>query len=99
MWIQPLLAVHILAAGVGLLVFLAFQQWLETRKDRHSIGRVSRSDADRHFSYLAFHPMLTVMRLIARNDGYLAFGFPQSWIACAVVVAAAFGICNLGDGS
>jgi hypothetical protein len=31
MWIQPVSAIHILGAGVGLFVFRAFQHWLDTR--------------------------------------------------------------------
>ncbi|NIE77646.1 hypothetical protein F3J45_24750 [Pantoea sp. Ap-967] len=78
MWIQPLVAVHVLASGCALMTFLLWNRWSEGK-------RIRLESAANLFvivvgaAVIVFtNPALKVMRQISANDGYLVFGYPAA---------------------
>jgi len=93
MWIQPLVAVHILAVGC---VLMAFQFWGQWRKK--SVHRATNAVyivvlVVGSIAIVLTNPAFKVMREISANDGYLAFGFSQ--IMLVALLCGALGVLNL----
>jgi hypothetical protein len=94
-WLHALPALHILAAGAGLAVFTAFQEWVETRKpDPRSLAAAALMVLSAGL-IVALHPTLRVWAAISRNDGYLAFTFGLGWIPVVLAIAGGLGAFNL----
>jgi hypothetical protein len=93
MWLQPLIAVHILAAGCVLMAVQLLDALWHRRQGilrrLVQLGCVIAGSA----AIALFHPALQAMRMISANDGTLEFGF-QNLIAMAVMPALA-GIFNV----
>lgn len=93
MWIQPLVAVHILAAGC---VLMAFQFW-----DHWSKKSIHRTMSAAYVALLVVgsivvvltNPAFKVMRQISANDGYLLFGY--SGIMLVALLCGVVGVFNL----
>ncbi len=93
MWTQPLVAIHLLAAGCALTAFQILRTW--------SDKEVSRIGGAANLAVLVVgsaaivltDPAFNVMRTISANDGYLAFGY--SSILSVALVCGAIGIWNL----
>jgi hypothetical protein len=93
MWIQPLIAIHVLAAGCVLMGFQFVEMWRS--KSAHRIikaillvlfGVVSAA-------IILLHPEFKIMREISANDGYLVFGY--SYVMLVAILCAAIGVINL----
>jgi hypothetical protein len=96
MWVQPLIAVHIFAAGCVLLAFHGLQDW-KARKAlprRHAAFLMALAIVS--LAIIVTNPAFKVMRDISANDGYLMFGYPS--VALVIVICAAFGVFNLWRG-
>lgn len=94
MWIQPLIAVHILAVGCVLVAVQALDASWNGRQGGIlfpllQLGCMVSGAA----VIVLFHPALQAMRTISANDGTLEFGF-QNLIAMAAILAFA-GILNV----
>ena len=93
MWIQPLVAIHILAAGCVLIAyqFVEFGRSKPVQLIRNAVFLlvfVASSSA-----IILFHPEFKVMREIAGNNGDLSFGY--SAVLLVSSLCAASGIINL----
>ena len=92
MWIQPLVATHILAAGCALMAFYALTVWrdkLPVWRPLALFGVTLLASA----AIVAFHPAFRVMRTIAGNDGYLVFGYGH--VLMVAVLCGLVGAFNL----
>jgi hypothetical protein len=93
MWIQPLIAIHVLAAGCVLMGFQFLEMW--RNKPLHRVpkaillvlfGVVSAA-------IILLHPEFRIMREISANDGYLVFGYNQ--VLLVAILCGAIGVINL----
>jgi hypothetical protein len=89
MWIQPLIAIHIFAAGCVLMALQSFKYWsTKAPKAKNSficlVGLILGAIA-----ITLTNPAFKVMRQIASNDGSLTFGY--SLILLVAFICAAFG--------
>jgi hypothetical protein len=90
MWVQPLNAIHIIAAGCALLSLQALRSWREHGalpwRDTGRIFLVASISA----AIVASHPAFRAMKLISYNDGSLGFGYVHILrinMLCGVVCA------------
>lgn len=90
MWIQPLVAMHILAAGITLSIWKLVEGWRSNRPALFLVLIVSLASSA---LIVAFHPAFKVMRTISGNDGYLVFGFSHTLLVA--VLCGAVGAYNL----
>jgi hypothetical protein len=90
MWIQPLVAVHVLAAGVALTVLKLAEGWNLERRTLITVLAVSLILSA---VVVVFHPAFRVMRAISGNDGYLVFGY--SHVMLVAILCGAAGAFNL----
>jgi len=93
MWIQPLVAIHILAAGCVLMAFQFVEMWRSKsvqliRKAILLIVFTAVSTA-----IILLHPEFKIMREISGNNGDLAFGYSQVMLVASL--CAASGVINL----
>ena len=86
MWIQPLVAVHILGAGCVLVAFKAIDNWRRGIPVLIATGVAAGA-------IVALHPAFRVMRSIASNDGLLEFGYPH--IMTVAVLCGLAGLANM----
>lgn len=93
MWIQPLVAVHILAAGCALAAFQLWNRWSESAFVRklNAANLVVMVIAAAVIVYT--NPAFKVMRQISGNDGYLVFGYNAPLLIA--IICAAVGAWNL----
>lgn len=89
MWIQPLVATHILAAGCALIAFYAFSTWRNKLPMQRPLALLVVTLVVSAV-IVAFHPAFRVMRTISGNDGYLVFGYSH-----VLLVAALCGLVGL----
>jgi len=93
MWIQPLVAVHILAAGCALMAFQLWSRWSEEAFPRvRNTANLAALVIGSAVIVLA-NPAFKLMREISANDGYLSFGY--SSILLVALICAAIGAWNL----
>jgi hypothetical protein len=92
MWIQPLVAIHILAAGCGLMSFQCWNRWRDTSQRTTNAACFAALVVGSAVIVLT-NPAFNVMRQISTNDGYLFFGY--SSIMLVAFVCAAIGAWNL----
>ena len=93
MWIQPLVAVHILAAGCALMAFQLWNRWSEKAFPRvRNAANLATLVVGSAVIVLA-NPAFKLMREISANDGYLRFGY--SSILLVALICAAIGAWNL----
>ena len=93
MWIQPLIAVHILAVGIVLMAF----RFIEIKKttgsfDPRSVILVA-AIVVLALAIVMLHPAFKTMRTIAANDGSLGLGYDH--VTPVALVCAAFGLFSL----
>jgi hypothetical protein len=93
MWIQPLVAVHILAAGCVLMTFQLWKRWSEKPLQRVTNAAYLTALVISSAAIVLTNPAFNVMRRISAIDGYLHFGY--SSIALVVLICAAIGGWNL----
>lgn len=93
MWIQPLVAVHVLTAGCFLLTYQAARSWKADRARLLSDVSTLLILALASLALVAFHPSFRLMRQIAANNGYLEFGY--SHVLRVAIACAAVGVLNL----
>lgn len=82
MWVQPLVAVHILAAGCVMAAF-------STLTDRRQVGTLVVTTIASAIIVL-IHPALRVMRTISANDGFLVF-----WYSHVMIIAMLCGLVGI----
>lgn len=93
MWIQPLVAIHILASGCVLLAFQYAESWKNnssalTRNGFYLVVFIAVS-----ISAVLLHPAFRIMREISANDGDLEFRYGN--VIVVSVLCAAVGLFNL----
>jgi hypothetical protein len=93
MWVQPLVAVHIFAAGATLIAFLLTEEWHRESKFPARTALYLLLLVTLCALVSALHPSLRVMRTVAMNNGYLEFSY--STILLVAMVCAGIGIVNL----
>jgi hypothetical protein len=93
MWIQPLVALHVLAAGCALMAFLMLHNWSKGNVARwiHAVNLVTIVVGAAVIVFT--NPAFKVMREIAANDGYLVFGYPSAMLV--TMICGAIGSWNL----
>jgi hypothetical protein len=93
MWIQPLVAVHILAAGCVLMTFHSVESWKEenTLPARNVVLLLIVVVAS--IAIVLTNPAFAVMRNIASNDGDLVLGYNH--LMLVAVLCAAIGAFSL----
>jgi hypothetical protein len=93
MWIQPLVAIHILAAGCVLMAFQFVEMW------RAKSVRLTRKAvllavfAAVSTAIILLHPEFKIMREISGNNGDLTLGYSQVMLVASL--CAASGVINL----
>lgn len=93
MWIQPLIAVHILAAGCALAAFQLWNRWSENPFVR-KVNAASLVVMVIGAAVIVYtNPAFKVMRQISGNDGYLVFGYNAPLFVA--LICAAVGAWNL----
>ncbi|WP_017773859.1 hypothetical protein [Paraburkholderia kururiensis] len=85
MWIQPLVALHVLGAGCVVALVSA----IEARRHVWSLAGMLAVSA----VIAAFHPSLRVMATISGNNGWLEFGYPH--IMAMAVLCGIAGAVNI----
>lgn len=93
MWIQPLIAVHILGIGLTLSFLHAAIACLREKRFAVRAFLPVALLAAIAASLLAFHPAMQAMRAISENDGYLVFGY--SSISMVISISAGLALINL----
>ncbi|KWT89373.1 MULTISPECIES: hypothetical protein [unclassified Variovorax] len=84
MWIQPVVAVHIFAAGLTLIAFLALQRWGATKKVPTKDLLILAIAAAASVAAILLNPAFQSIRINANHDGYLEFGYSHMlWVAVA----------------
>jgi len=84
MWIQPVVAVHIFAAGLTLIAFLALQRWVSTKKVPAKDLLILAIAAAASVAAILLNPAFQSIRINANHDGYLEFGYSHMlWVAVA----------------
>ncbi|MGX1186646.1 hypothetical protein AB7M29_004325 [Pseudomonas sp. F-14 TE3623] len=93
MWIQPLVAVHVLAAGCALAAFQLWNRWNESPFVR-KLNAASLVIMVTGAAVIVYtNPAFKVMRQISGNDGYLVFGYNAPLLIA--LICAAVGAWNL----
>lgn len=93
MWIQPLIAIHVFAAGCTLVAFQLLKRWtLDSLPVKHTFACLVALAAGAAIIVLT-NPAFRVMREISANDGWLNFGY--SSVLLVAFACAAFGAWNL----
>lgn len=92
MWIQPLVAIHIFAAGCALMAFQVLMRWSTKTPIKISAACLVGLTVGAAVIVLT-NPGFKVMRQISANDGTLLFGY--SSIMLVAFLCAAFGGWNL----
>lgn len=93
MWVQPLIALHIFAAGCALMTLQCFKYWSKKSfKTKTTLICLIGLTLGAIFITLT-NPAFKVMRQIASNDGSLTFGYNS--ILLAAFICAAFGAWNI----
>lgn len=90
MWIQPLNAVHILAAGLVLLAFRTLECWRSKSGDLEAHAAIVVAATVASVAVIKLHPSLRAISVNANNDGYLEFGYSH-----ILMVAATGGLLGL----
>lgn len=85
MWLQPLVALHILAVGCVLITARCAKQWIETRRFPALLVLASIATAIASAAAFLLHPMFAVMKRIALNNGRLDFGYDHVMIVTVVL--------------
>lgn len=93
MWIQPLVAVHILATGCVLLASQALVAWVRTSKFPMGTAAVVAFLACAAAAVVTLHPAFKVMRTISTNDGYLVLGYPH--VMAVALLCGCIGALNM----
>lgn len=93
MWIQPLIAVHIFAAGLALLACEAAKEWIAQRRFPLKSALATLGATLLAAVIVVEHPAFKVMRAISGNDGYLEIGYSE--IMLVTSVCALLGIINM----
>ncbi|MBV2133624.1 hypothetical protein KRX52_12555 [Pseudomonas sp. MAP12] len=93
MWIQPLVATHLLAAGCALTAFQLWNRWNEKAfpRMRHAANLVALVVGSAVIVFT--NPAFKVMRSISAIDGHLVFGY--SWVLLVALICGAVGAWNL----
>ncbi|WP_408600127.1 hypothetical protein [Pseudomonas sp. PLMAX] len=92
-WIQPLVAIHVLAAGCALMAFQLWHRWGNNAfpRTRHSASLALLVVGSA--TIILTNPAFKVMREISSNDGYLHFSYSSTLMVA--VICAAIGTWNL----
>ncbi|UZJ61117.1 hypothetical protein OKW98_05145 [Pseudomonas sp. KU26590] len=93
MWVQPLVAVHILAAGCALMAFPLWTDWGKGKTTRRANAVCLLIMIVGAILIVFTNPAFRVMRQIASNDGYLVFGYPAAMPVA--LICGAIGAWNL----
>lgn len=93
MWIQPLVAIHILATGCALMAFQLWNRWKESTFQRATDAACLVALVAGSILIIFTNPAFRVMRKISANDGALLFGY--SSIMLVAFLCAAIGAWNL----
>jgi hypothetical protein len=93
MWIQPLVSVHILAAGCALMAFQLWNRWGNGNSDRvqNAVSLVVMVVGSAVI--VVTNPAFKVMRQISGNDGHLVFGYGSTLLVA--LICGAIGAWNL----
>lgn len=94
MWVQPLIAVHILAAGLVLTTFHVVVAWNAVNIPRYRTIVLLLAQAAISIAIIALHPAFRLMRSISANNGYLEFGYQH--VIPVIVFCALIAAINLG---
>lgn len=93
MWIQPLVAVHLLAAGCALMTLQLWNRWGDGQSVRLR-GIASLLVMVIGAAVIVFtNPAFKVMTQIAGNDGYLVFGYTMPMLVA--LICGAIGAWNV----
>lgn len=93
MWVQPLVAVHILAVGCALMAFQLWSDWGKGKSTRRVNAAYLLVMIVGAIFIIFTNPAFKVMRQIASNDGYLVFGYPAAMPVA--LICGAIGAWNL----
>lgn len=94
MWLQPLVALHILAVGCFLIAARVVKQWIETKRFPALLALASIATAVASAAAFLLHPMFAVMKRIALNNGRLDFGYDH--VMVVTIILAAVACINMG---
>lgn len=96
MWIQPLIAVHILAAGCSFMFFQIVRGW--RTPERNAVGACLAVLVIVGAAAVLLHPAFAVMLRISGNDGYLVFSYEHVLlVALACAGVGAFNLIRRSD--
>ncbi|RWU17793.1 hypothetical protein DM813_24205 [Pseudomonas alkylphenolica] len=93
MWIQPLVAIHVLAAGCALMAFQVWKFWSEQPSQRISNAACLAALIVGSVLIIFTNPAFKVMRMISANDGGLYLGYDSFMLVA--FLCAAIGVWNL----
>lgn len=91
MWIQPLVSVHIFAAGCALMAFQLWNRWGNGERMQNALSLVAMVVGA--VVIVITNPAFKVMRQISGNDGYLVFGYSSTLLVA--LICGAIGAWNL----
>lgn len=92
MWIQPLVAMHTLAAGCAIIAFYVFRSWRDKSPVKRPLALLVMTVVI-SAAIVVLHPAFKVMRAISANDGYLVFSY--SHVLLVAVLCGIVGVFNL----